>query len=314
MHREIFDWRNRTGGKTDREILGLVGQGWNSRCVGHARAHVENSLAALFTRCLSPRNFHSVRSGRGGGGGRGTTYFAESHYVRKNFTNPRCTVVVVVVGQGFWTGRVIKGMKCTESNYANENLWNGEHEHIRCVECVRRCSSSSSSSSPSSWTIQAPSTSARVTHTITTTTTTATTTTPQKRSQFLYFTAIQLFFVATSSTQPAPSIDKSWRGTRYELTPARGVLQLRERRGWVWKVEFPSPMRLSISYNDYLLGRGDEFLDDSFLTQSSSKKSREDFILSEDRDKFNRPTTCLSFHLQHVTENDLWLCFSAKNS
>ena len=25
-HREIFDWRNRTGGKTDREILGLVGQ------------------------------------------------------------------------------------------------------------------------------------------------------------------------------------------------------------------------------------------------------------------------------------------------
>lgn len=60
-----------------------------------------------------------------GAKGRGTTYFAESHYVRKNFTNPRCTVVVavvVVVGQGFWTGRVIKGMKCTESNYANENL------------------------------------------------------------------------------------------------------------------------------------------------------------------------------------------------
>lgn len=100
---------------------------WNSRCVEHARAHVENSLPALFARCLSPRNFHSVRSGTDGRGeGEGTTYFAESHYVRKNFTNPRCTVVVavvvVVVGQGFWTGRVIKGMKCTESNYANENL------------------------------------------------------------------------------------------------------------------------------------------------------------------------------------------------
>lgn len=44
----------------------------------------------------------------------GTTYSAESHYAGKNFANLR--------ERRFRANDVIKGMKCTESNYANENL------------------------------------------------------------------------------------------------------------------------------------------------------------------------------------------------
>lgn len=59
---------------------------WNSRCVEHARAHVENSLPALFARCLSPRNFHSVRSGTGGRGeGEGDDVFRRKSLCQEKF-------------------------------------------------------------------------------------------------------------------------------------------------------------------------------------------------------------------------------------